>query len=386
MEKDLKNTSILMLGFDQGLLGLGSSGDAIARHVKYAQGLKRLDIIIFTRSDIKENKIADNCTVYGIGHGIKAIFKSWQLAQDLYNKYHYDIFDMQDPHITGFIGLMLKNKFHNKLEIHFHGDFWQNNIWLKESFKNKFYNILQKIVVPRADAVRVVNRGIKNKLISSGIKENIIAVINTPVNQDQFQKNIDQTELDNIIKKYNKKILLFVGRLVPAKNIPFLLKIIKKMSDSRQDFVLLLIGEGEQANFLSQEIKNLAMADFVFLLGAKKHEDLLAYYKAAYLNILLSTNESFGKVIIEAGLAGLPSLASRTLGPESIIEDGQSGWLVDINDLENTTKKLSDLLDDPSLVLETGQRAKHEFAANYSRSQTFEKVKSFWYRIVNNQL
>jgi glycosyltransferase involved in cell wall biosynthesis len=386
MDKDLKDVSILMIGFDPGLLGIGSSGDAINRHKNYASYLKKLDIIIFSRSDIKENKISQNCTVYGVGHGISAILRAWVLARRLQKINHYDVFDMQDPHVTGFVGLLLKKEFKSKLEVHFHGDFWQNNLWLKQDKKNIFYNILQKIVVPRADAIRVVSKIIKDKLVKAGLEDKKIRVINTPVNQEQFEQVVDDYKITTLKNQYQgRKIILFVGRLVTAKNLPFLLEVIAKLKNKRNDFVLLIIGEGEKKEELSKIIEQKDLKNIVFLLGAKDQAEILAYYRSADLNTLLSTTESFGKVIIEAGVASTPTLASKTTGALSIIEDGKNGYLVEINDLEGTVTALDKIISSDNLKI-IGQQAKHDFIRDYSQKNTYEKVKEFWWQIVNDKL
>ncbi|MDP2812139.1 MAG: glycosyltransferase family 4 protein, partial [bacterium] len=271
-------------------------------------------------------------------------------------------------------------------ELHFHGDFWQNSLWLRESKKNIFYNILQKIIVPRADAIRVTSHIIKDKLIKSGLNEKKIRVINTPVNQLQFGQALDQDEILAIKSKYpNKKIILFVGRLVAAKNLFFLLSAIEKLSVQRKDFVLVIIGAGEQEAELAKAIKEKDLAGIVFLLGAKNQAEILPYYRAADLNILLSTNESFGKVIIEAGIAGTPSLASKTSGALSIIEDGKTGWLVEINDLPSTVEKMNKILSSDNLKI-VGQQAKHDFMRDYSQKNTYEKIQEFWWQIINDKL
>lgn len=384
--KELKDISILMISMDTGLLGVSGAGDVIARHQQYAQNLKNLDIIVFGKSDKTHNSLANNCHVYGVGKNIFSFFKAKSLATKLYQKNKYDLIDTQDPHWTGLLGLILKKKFKTKLEIHFHGDFWQNNIWLNESSKNKIYNFLQHKIVPQADAIRVVSPAIKDKLIKDNIVANKIKVINTPVNEKEFTASVSDTAIGEIKNKYNKKIIFFAGRLVKAKNLPFLLEAVKLLGNKRKDFVLLIAGKGEYRDVVENFINNNNLEEVVFLLGPQKHQDLVTYFKAAYIHVLLSSNESFGKTIIEAGMTGLATLASKTLGASSIIDDQQNGWLVDINDLDTTVEKINMLLDSPEEVVNVGKVAKEDFIESYGQVKTFKIVNNFWQEIVNNKL
>lgn len=387
MIKNLSDTSILMISFDTGLLADTSSGDVLSRHQRYAQGLKRLDIIVFGCLSIKNRQLADNCQAYGVGRNIWSFFKASRLADRLFAQNHYDLVDAQDPHLAGFLAWRLAKKYGIKFEVHFHGDFWQNRFWLKESIKNRFYNYLQNRLVSRANAIRVVSQLIRDKLLRSGIDADKIAVINTPVNETNFSRQADPVQVEALRHQYgSKKVLLFVGRLVAAKNLFFLLDVVKELGKLRKDFVVVLIGDGEEKDKLKQRIIDNDLEEVVYLLGAKKQQEILNYYQAAYLFLLLSTNESFGKVIIEAGFANLPALASRTLGPESIIVDKHNGWLVDINDLSATKEQLNYLLDKKEVVLAAGHKAREDFLRQYSQVATYKKVENFWYKIVNDEL
>jgi glycosyltransferase involved in cell wall biosynthesis len=382
--KELKNISILMISMDTGLLKASGAGDVVDRHKEYAKSLHRLDIIVFGKVSRDYNRISENCEVYGVGKNIFSFFKAKNRAKKLIDKYGYDLIDTQDPHLTGMLGMCLKKKFKIKLEIHFHGDFWQNKIWLKESWKNKIYSIFQNKVVKVADAIRVVNPKIKEKLVNDGIASDKIEVINTPVNEAEFVKEIDIADINKIINKYNnKKILFFVGRLVPAKNLSFLLEAIKILSKKRDDFVLLIAGQGEKQGRLENFINNNNLENIAFLVGPKTHQELPSYFKAAYLHILLSTNESFGKTIIEAGMVSKATIASRTLGASTIISNNKNGWLVDINDLEDTIDKINGLLNSSEKVSQAGEQARLDFIEQYGQSKTFVRVKDFWLKIIN---
>ena len=381
MAKKLSEISVLMISLDPQFLQADSA--VFERHRKYAQHLKRLEVIVMAGPSRGQAIEQNNYVVRGVGGGLAALWRAYYLAKVLFASASYDLIDTQHPHAAGLIGCLLARRFHKPLEVHFHGDFWNNDYWLRESWKNRIYNLLQKIIVRQASAIRVVSPIIKDKLLQSGIAENKIAVINTPINEELFGQRADATRVKQTRDKYNKKILLFVGRLVPAKNLAFMLRGIKELKDRRDDFVLLIIGEGAERNKLLFLIEQYHLTDTVFLLGEKESHHLLDFYQAAYLNLLLSTNESFGKVIIEAGWKATPKIASHTLGAETIISDKRNGWLVPINHLPATIDKLDLLLSDQSAVQRTGQRAQTDFLENYNQAKTYQKILDFWQKIVS---
>lgn len=372
-----------MISQDPGLLRSDGSGDVVERHKKYAGFLKRLDIIVLSKHGSQQTTLSENCRVFGFHSSVQGLIKALSFAKRLAAENKYDLIDTQDPHITGWIGYKLKKKFGIKLEVHLHGDFLENKHWLNESPKNRLYNILQKKILPKADAIRVVNKNFAHSLEKLGIVSDKIEVISTPVNEAAFVAESEQ----NIGDEFGgKKVLLFVGRLVAAKNLIFMLDVIKKLSQKRDDFVMMFIGDGAQAEQLRKKIADDKLSDIVVMKGPRTHSELARYYHSAYLFVLLSTNESFGKVIIEAGFAGLPTIASMSAGPRTVISDDIDGWLVPIDDLDTTVEKLDSLLDQPDKVKLVGLTAKTEFLSRYGQKASFEKVRSFWYKIMNNQL
>ena len=171
---------ILMISIDKGLLGRGQLGDVLDRHKKYGEHCERLDIIVLSSVGYENYQLSNKVTAYPTNSKKKwqYYYDAMKIGKELFGRYKYDLIVTQEPFITGLIGCQLKKKFGTKLLIHFHGDFWQNSLWLRESKKNIFYNILQKIIVPRADAIRVTSHIIKDKLIKSGLNEKKIRVIN----------------------------------------------------------------------------------------------------------------------------------------------------------------------------------------------------------------
>ena len=72
-------------------------------------------------------------------------------------------------------------------------------------------------------------------------------------------------------KKFtNKKFYIAIGRLTRQKNFIFLIESIKEIL-RRQDFSLLILGDGEQKDILQKMIKNYQLEEKIFLLGFKNN-------------------------------------------------------------------------------------------------------------------
>jgi len=383
MDKDI---SVLMISTDPGFFSSeASTGNVIERHTQYAERIGSLDIIVFGGKVSDSRNINHHLAIHATGvHGARNILRARKMARDIIKRKKINLIVTQDPHATGLIGTYVKKRFGIPLIINMHGDYWNNKQWKREQKIHIVKHNIQRRAIPMADGIRVVSDGIKEDLVKSKILKKRIRVIHTPINVRQFTHlELDQRLLVQKMRyKYGEKfIILFCGRLVTAKNLHFMIDVINILKKRRQDFFLFIIGEGEQRIELEKKVKGDQLEPFVGFLGGKMHNDLVMYYHLADLLLLLSTNESFGKVIIEAGLAETPCLASATTGAQHIIQDGSTGFMVPINDLDSSVDVLDEMIEYREQTKELGMRAAELYKKRYATEKTIEAIIDFWQEI-----
>ncbi|MEA2089053.1 MAG: glycosyltransferase family 4 protein [Patescibacteria group bacterium] len=375
---------VLMISLDKNLLGVKMSfGDAIDRHKIYGKYVDRLDIIVMNKKSVGKSeifKIAENIKSYPTNSLSRFFYflNVYKLGKKIYKSRKFDLIVCQDPFLTGLAGFLLKKKTKAKLIVHSHGDFFGNFFWLKENWFNLFLILIGKFVIKKADAIRVVSQGIFDKLVKIGINKKKIYRISTPVDLEKFSKFNNEKVLEIKNKYCNKKIVLFVGRLVKAKNIFLLIDSFKQVLKEYQNTVLLIVGDGEQKEILRARIKKENLENIIFLLGAVNHNELPNYYKASEFFVLSSTNESFGKVLIEAAATSKPSVASDTVGAREIIQKDKTGFIVPINNKKELSEKILLLLKDKEKTKEMGRRAYDYVFNNFGFQASVKKIIKMW--------
>ncbi len=373
---------VLMISLDPGLLDAhAGTGDALARHTLYASQVASLDIVVLGGKS-PDTKNYGTLTIHSTGaKGFSGLTRGVALARRIALERKVGLIVTQDPHATGWIGAKLKRELRIPLLVDMHGDFWNNRAWLGESWKHYVYASIQRKIVHAASRIRVVSYGIEAKLLAAGIPQDKIVVIPTPVNTTVFQ-NLDEHQkvlLEELRFKYQgKKIIVFCGRLVAAKNLHFLLDVADDLQKRRDDWILLIIGSGEEQSSLELQIKKLHVASHVQLLGSKPPLELAGYYQAALVMVLPSTNESFGKVIIEAGITGTPTLATETTGAKHIISDGRTGFLVPLNDRQAFLDVLDEMLEFPDQTKQLGEWAREQYLQQYAQGPTIQHIIALW--------
>lgn len=385
-ERKQGDFSVVMISTDPAFAKASAgTGDAVERHRRYAAAVRSLDVVVLAGSKAETKKTDDHLTLHIVGaKGALAALRGLAIARRICTEKKCSLIVTQDPHLTGWIGARLKKQFRIPLIVNFHGDFWNNAHWLSEHWSHQIKQWLQRKIVPQADGIRVVSDGIRRSLLSSGISDERIAVVHTPINDQAF---IDFTEEQKILleklryKFEGKFIILFCGRLVAAKNLALTLDAIDRLRKTRPNIAFLALGDGEQRTALEQIVVEKRLQQVVTFLGALPQDKISVYYRLANVLVLLSTNESFGKVIIEAGLVGTPSLASTTTGAASIIQDGTTGFLIPINDVQAAADVLDEMIEETDQTKQLGQWASEKYREQYASEKTVQRILAFWNKI-----
>ena len=139
------------------------------------------------------------------------------------------------------------------------------------------------------------------------------------------------------------------------------------------EFIFVVIGEGEEHTHLDALITKLGLTDVVFLAGQK--ENAAALLSAFDIFILPSITEAFPYVILEAGKAGLPIVATAVGGIPEVIDDMESGILIQSKNPSEVARALSYLILHPEKQQQfgraIGERIRDRFNIETMAKETF---------------
>lgn len=117
----------------------------------------------------------------------------------------------------------------------------------------------------------------------------------------------------------------YVGTLIKRK---YPVQIITALTRSAgKDFSISYAGEGQEAEAIKAEAERLGVTENVRLLGRIDRNEVIKLLDETDLFIMISRNETFGLVYLEAMARGCITIASRNEGFDGIIENGKNGFL-----------------------------------------------------------
>jgi phosphatidylinositol alpha 1,6-mannosyltransferase len=165
----------------------------------------------------------------------------------------------------------------------------------------------------------------------------------------------------------DKRMLLYVGRLVWEKDLRTLARAYEILRHKRSDFVMVLAGDGPIRNELSSLMPG---AVFLGQLGGKA---LSTAYASSDLFVFPSTTETFGNVIVEAMASGVAPVCAREGGASGIVQHGVTGVLSAPRDPSDFAAAIERLLDAPAKREAMAMQAL-EFARRQSWPAIFQSM------------
>jgi len=145
----------------------------------------------------------------------------------------------------------------------------------------------------------------------------------------------------------DKKIVGWIGRLVPVKDCATFIRTAALIRDRIQDVRFMVVGDGEDRDMLVQLVKELELDGRLVFLGYRS--DVPSLMKAIDVFVLSSLNEGFGRVLVEAMAAGVVIVSTRVGGTIDVIEDGISGILVPPSDPKSIADAVCEVLENHEL-------------------------------------
>jgi len=171
------------------------------------------------------------------------------------------------------------------------------------------------------------------------------------------------------------KVLGTVSRLDRVKDHDTLLEAFARVVSRRKDCLLIIIGDGPERGNIERKVEALGLDESVRLIGFTDQVPL--YLAAMDLFLQPSKEEGLSMTILEAMAAGLPVIATPVGGTPEVIDDGETGRLVDVGNAEKLASCIVEFLEKPDeyAVMAKNARLRVEREFTLERmAEGYEKV------------
>jgi D-inositol-3-phosphate glycosyltransferase len=184
-------------------------------------------------------------------------------------------------------------------------------------------------------------------------------------------------------------VILFVGRIQPLKGPDVAIRALHALG--RSDALLLVVGgasgsDGDtEVDRAHQLVDELGLHDQVRFVPPQPHHILSTYYRSADVVVVPSRSESFGLVALEAAACGIPVVAGAVGGLLSLVDHGETGFLIPDREPARFAKAIGQILDEP-LLAQAMSDASASRAARYTWGFAAARLRRLYSDLTARQL
>lgn len=249
------------------------------------------------------------------------------------------------------------------------------------------HRIISYIVGALSDRVIVNSRALAQAYSCANINKKV-SVVHNGIDLSSFQQIRDpgSTIRQELSVGPDTKIIATIGSITPRKGHSIFIEAASKLKDSFEDVEFLIVGDGEKqlVSELTAKARRMGLADTLHFVGWRT--DIANIMAGINLLVVSAEQEAFGRTIIEAMAAGVPVVATRSGGPEEIVIDGVTGFLVPVNNPEQLAVAAARILSNNDLAFQFSKAGHARVKEHFSEDVYVRNIETIIVRLADPTL
>jgi len=235
--------------------------------------------------------------------------------------------------------------------------------WNVKSIKRSFVKSFAGFIGRNVDAILVPGFRHKEFFTELGVSSDKIFIMPNVSNIELRSKDHEnKEEIKEKLGLRDKKVILYVGRLIDLKGVDYLIDAFARLTDKLQNAVLLIVGDGPEKGKLQSLVKDLNIENKVIFAGNIENKLLGGYYLLSNVFVLPSITTYYADacplVVNEAMYFEKPVITSDAVGTTFMIENGKNGYVVPERDSKKLYEAINKVLSNPELEKKMGEESK----------------------------
>ncbi len=310
--------------------------------------------------------------------------RDWLSLRQLIRLFQERRYDIVHTHTSkaGVLGRLAAERTGVPVVVHTpHGNVFHSyfNPWL-----TRLFVWMERHCARRTDRIIELTAGGVEEHLAEGIgQREQFTVIFSGIDTAPFEAAIARREATRAALGAGPEEVLIggVGRLEPVKGFTYFVEAARTVAASDAHARFVLIGDGAERETLRAQAAELG-ARFQFLGRRRDVPELMA---ALDILAVPSINEGMGRVLLEAGAAGTPAVASRVGGIPDIVDDGETGLLTPPRDAAALAAALLDLARAPERRRWMGATARAKVVPHFSLEKMVERIEAVYEELLHEK-
>jgi glycosyltransferase involved in cell wall biosynthesis len=221
-----------------------------------------------------------------------------------------------------------------------------------------WYAFILRAVLRRSDFVTVTGRAMLETLETWGVSRDRLRILPHAIDVERFRSTT--------LPRDRGLDLLYVGRLLKAKRVDQVLRVLARVRERIPAARLAIVGEGPEREKLEAWARELGLEGCVEFAGYR--DDVERFYQDARILLLASEREGLPLVLVEAMCCGCVPISTRCGTIEDLIQDGRNGFLTGVGDLDLMARRALETLSDLERLEALSEKARETRESHAMRS------------------
>lgn len=278
--------------------------------------------------------------------------------------------------IAGLIGCLLRKKVLYKLT---RGDEVE-----AKGFRTTWLGSLKVRCLKRTvDKFVAITAEIEEALQQLGIPAEKVVKIDNGMSLEDLSQSYDRKQVKSQIGwAAETTVVTFVGRLVPAKGVDWLLEVWQHVVCKHGQARLLIVGDGSERGTLEAQAQALGISDTLAFVG--RQPDVFKFLAVSDVFVLPSRQEGISNALLEAMSQSLPVVVADDAlgGNRGVVSDQQDGYVIKPGDSKTFVNTLCQLLEDGGLRQEMGRRARRKIEEKFSIGSVADRYCTLYHELL----
>ena len=220
----------------------------------------------------------------------------------------------------------------------------------------------------------------RRSMVADGLREQDIEVLHNGIDIDAWRRELGRPVLKAELGiKPDEFLVGTVARIAQQhKDLPTFYRVAAEISRimPRVKFVIVGDGHGDELAKAKERVAELGMEHSFFFTGHRT--DLLDIYSSFDLFLMTSLTEGLPNTVLEAMALRVPVVSTAVAGVPELVEHGKTGFLSPIRDVQGLSGQVIDLLKNPAMREEFGQKARQRIENDFSFSNRVRRMEDYY--------
>jgi len=244
---------------------------------------------------------------------------------------------------------------------------------------DRSYLPITRYGLQQSDGVTAVSKFLKQATIETFDFDDVEVIPNF-ICQNHY-KRLPDSPLKAELAPNGERLLVHVSNFRAVKRPVDCVEILANVRQQNDKVRLVMVGDGPELSAVRYRGEQLGMNGNIIFVG--KQANIADYMGVSDVFLLPSELESFGLAALEAQACELPVIATRIGGIPEVVNDGESGYLSEVGDVEKMSADTLKLLLDEDLRLAFGERGRELAVQRYSTSKIIPQYIAFYEKVIN---